>query len=95
MNARFKMSHFDFQETVAGYTVFHYGKVTFRENMDTMHLIFAFYVLESPVMKRKKLEKNTDFKKYAGDLLMEIMSANIDEDIIDEIGNNNTEESDI
>ena len=47
------------------------------------------------VMKPKKLEADTDFKEYAGNLLVEIMSANLDEEIIDETGTNDTEESDI
>lgn len=66
-------------------TVFKYGKVSFKEMDDGLvHLLFAYYVLESPVMKPKKLEINSDFKQFAGDLLVELMSANLDEDIIDE-----------
>ena len=64
-------------------------------SMDQMRLLFAYYVIESPVMKPKKLEADTNFKEYAGNLLVEIMSANLDEEIIDETGTNDTEESDI
>lgn len=76
-------------------TVFKYGKVKFAEEGEQMRLLFAYYVLESPVMKPKKLEKDSDFKVYAGDLLVEIMTANIDEDIIDETGTNDSQESDL
>ena len=76
-------------------TVYRYGKVYFKEEMDQMRLLFAYYVIESPVMKPKKLEADTNFKEYAGNLLVEIMSANLDEEIIDETGTNDTEESDI
>jgi hypothetical protein len=48
-------------------------------------------VLESKVKKPAKLEKDEDFKNYIGDLLVEIMSSNMDEDIIDETGTDNTE----
>jgi len=72
-------------------TLFKYGKVSFKEEMDTVRLLFAYYVLESPVMKPKKLENDSDFKQFAGDLLVELMTANIDEDIIDETGTDDTE----
>ena len=35
-------------------------------------------------MKPKKLEKNDDFKNYIGDLLVEIISGNLDQEFIDE-----------
>jgi hypothetical protein len=76
-------------------TIFRYGKVSFRENGDNMHLLFAYYVIQSPIMKPKKLEKDLDFKQFAGDLLVNIMSANLDEEIIDESGNSDSEESDL
>jgi hypothetical protein len=76
-------------------TLFKFGKVSFKEEMDSVHLLFAYYVLESPVMKPKKLEKDPDFKQFAGDLLVELMTANLDEDIIDETGTDNTETPDL
>jgi len=76
-------------------TIFKYGKVRFREEGEQMRLLFAYYVLESPVMKPKKLEKDADFKKYAGDFLIYIMSSNLDEEIVDETGTNDSEESDL
>ena len=75
-------------------TLFKYGKVKFKEENDQVYLLFAYDVLESTVSKPKKLEKDADFKNYLGDLLVQIMSGNL-EDIIDEVGTDNTEESDI
>jgi hypothetical protein len=65
-------------------TIFKYGKVKFEEKNDEMHLLFAYDVLESTVDKPKKLEKNEDFKNYIGNLLVELMSANIETEIVDE-----------
>lgn len=76
-------------------TVFKFGKVKFEEKDDQMYLLFAYDVLESTIAKPKKLEKDDDFKNYIGDLLVELMSQNIEEEIIDEIGNNNSEKSDL
>jgi len=76
-------------------TLFKYGKVSFKEEMDSVRLLFAYYVLESPVMKPKKLENDPDFKQFAGDLLVDLMSANLDEDIIDETGTDDTEAFDL
>ena len=73
-------------------TVFKYGKVKFKEENEQMYLLFAYDVLESPVKKPTKLEKDADFKNYIGDLLVEIMSSNIEQEVIDETGNSNTEE---
>jgi hypothetical protein len=76
-------------------TLFKYGKVSFKEEMDSVRLLFAYYVLESPVMKPKKLEKDPAFKQFAGDLLVELMTANLDEDIIDETRTDDTETPDL
>ena len=77
-------------------TIFKYGKVKLQldEKSDTMHLLFDFDVIESPDTNKKKLAKQLEFKNYIGTLLTEIMSANLDQEFIDETGNNNTEESD-
>lgn len=75
-------------------TVFKYGKVKFKEENNQMYLLFGYDVLESTVSKPKKLEKNDTFKNYIGDLLVEIMSANMEQDIIDEAGTDDSEESD-
>jgi hypothetical protein len=72
-------------------TVFKYGKVKIEEKQGDVHLLFAFDVLESTIMKPKKLQNDDDFKQYAGDMLVFLMSTNLDQDIIDETGTNDTE----
>jgi hypothetical protein len=76
-------------------TIFKYGKVKFKEENEQVYLLFAYDVLESPVMKPSKLEKDGDFKNYIGDLLVEIMSSDIEQEIIDETGTNDSKESDL
>jgi len=76
-------------------TIFKYGKVKFKEENDQVYLLFAYDVLESPVMKPKKLEKDSDFKNYIGDLLVQLMSGNLEQDIIDETGTDDSQESDL
>jgi len=74
-------------------TLFKYGKVKFEEKEEQVYLLFGYDVLESIVDKPRKLEKDINFKNYLGDFLVELMSANIDQEIDDEeIGTNNTEE---
>ena len=74
-------------------TVFKYGKVKFEEKDNLVYLLFAYDVLESTVDKPKKLEKDDKFKNYLGDLLVEIMGSNIEQEVIDEVGTSDTEES--
>lgn len=76
-------------------TVFKYGKVKFEEKDDQVYLLFAYDVLESTVDKPKKMEKDTNFKNYLGDLLVEIMSSEIEQEVVDETGTNNIKESDL
>ena len=76
-------------------TIFKYGKVKFEERQGNVYLLFAYYVIESPVMKPKKLESDSDFKNYIGPLLVELMSTNIEQEIIDETGTNDTQESNL
>jgi hypothetical protein len=76
-------------------TVFKYGKVKFKEENDQVYLLFAYDVLESTISKPSKLEKDGEFKNYLGDLLVEIMSGNLEQDIIDETGTNDSKESDL
>jgi hypothetical protein len=76
-------------------TLYKYGKVKIYEENNQGHLVFAYDVLETKVSKPKKLEKSEEFKNYIGNLLAEIMSLNIDEEIIDENGNADFEESDL
>ena len=73
-------------------TIFKFGKVKFKEENDQVYLLFAYDVLESPVMKPKKMEKDDAFKNYIGDLLVELMSSNIEQEIIDETGTSDSEE---
>jgi hypothetical protein len=74
-------------------TTFKYGKVKFEEKNEQVYLLFAYDVIESTVDKPKKLEKNDKFKNYIGDLLVELMSNNIEQEIVDETGTSDTEES--
>ena len=74
-------------------TIFKYGKVKFKEENEQVYLLFAYDVIESTVSKPKKLEKDETFKNYIGDLLVELMSSNIEQEIIDETGISHTEES--
>jgi hypothetical protein len=76
-------------------TIFKYGKVKFEEKNDEMHLLFAYDVLESTVDKPQKLEKNENFKNYIGNLLVELMSANIETEIVDETRTSDTETPDL
>ncbi len=76
-------------------TVFKYGKVKFKEENDQVYLLFAYDVIESTVDSPKKLEKDMDFKNYLGDLLVEIMSSNIEQEVIDETGTDDIKEPDL
>ena len=67
-------------------TVFKYGKVKFEERHTNVYLLFAYYVLESPDTKPKKLEKDNEFRDYIGPLLVQLMSGNLEQDMIDESG---------
>jgi hypothetical protein len=85
--------HIRFLEGPYKNTIFKYGKVKFEEKNQQMYLLFAYDVIESPVMKPKKMEKDEKFKNYIGDLLVELMSSNIEQEIIDETGTIDSEES--
>jgi hypothetical protein len=87
--------HIKFLEGPYKGTIFKYGKVKFKEENDQIYLLFAYDVLESTVDKPKKLEKDIDFKNYLGDLLVEIMGSNIEQEVIDEAGTNDSQESDL
>ena len=76
-------------------TIFKYGKVKFEEKNDQIYLLFAYDVLESTIDKPRKLEKDETFKNYLGDLLVEIMGSNIEQEVIDETGTNDSQESDL
>lgn len=75
-------------------TVYQYGKVKFEEEKDgAIYLQFVYNVLETPLVK-EELEKDMDFKNHIGDILVNIMSQNIDKGIIDEVGTDYSEEPD-
>jgi hypothetical protein len=76
-------------------TTFKYGRVKFEEKDEQMYLLFAYDVLESIGHKPKKLQKDSNFKNHIGDLLVEIMSSNLEQDIIDETGTDDIKESDL
>ena len=76
-------------------TTYKYGKVKFEEKNDQMYLLFAYDVIESVVSKPRILEKDGDFKNYIGDLLVEIMSSNIEQEVVDETGTDDIKESDL
>jgi hypothetical protein len=75
-------------------TTYKYGKVKFEERDGLMYLLFAYDVLQSSVDKPRKLEKDVDFKNYIGDLLVELMSGNIEQEIVDDTRTNDSEEFD-
>ena len=75
-------------------TIYKYGRVAFEEKNDQVYLQFKFDVIESNI-KIKKLEKDLEFKNYIGDLLVEIMSSNIEAEIIDETGTDDIKEPDL
>lgn len=73
-------------------TTFKYGKVKFKEENDLVYLLFAYDVIESTNHKPRKLEKDETFKNYIGDLLVELMSGNLEQEIIDETGTDDIKE---
>lgn len=87
--------HIKFLEGPYKGTIFKYGKVKFEEKGDEVYLLFAYDVIESPVGKPRKMEKDPTFKNYLGDLLVEIMSSNIEQEVIDEAGTDDIKESDL
>ena len=75
-------------------TVYQYGKVKFSDGEDgAIYLQFVYNVLETP-LEKDDLEKDMSFKNFIGDILVGIMSQNMDKGIIDETGTDYSEESD-
>jgi uncharacterized protein YwqG len=87
--------HIRFLEGPYKDTIFKYGKVKFKEENEQVYLLFAYDVLESTVKKPSKLEKDVDFKNYIGDLLVEIMSSNMEQEVVDETGTDDLKESNL
>lgn len=73
--------------------VFKYDKVKFVEENEEMYLQFSYSVIQ--YKNFKDLESDINFKNYIGELLSEIMSKNMDQEIVDESGISNTEEFNI
>jgi hypothetical protein len=74
--------------------VFKFGKVKVEEKDEQAYLHFEFHVIESYQIKPKKLEKDEDFKNFIGEMLVEIISSGMQEQL-DENGTAYIEESDI
>jgi hypothetical protein len=87
--------HIKFLEGPYKDTIFKYGKVKFEEKGPDIYLLFAYDVIESTVMKPKKMEKDEAFRNYIGDLLVELMSSNIEQEIIDETGTDDIKNPDL
>ena len=73
--------------------VFKFDKVKFEEENEEMYLQFSYSVIQ--YTNDKDLETDIDFKNYIGKLLVEIMSKNMDQEIVDESGISDTEEFNI
>lgn len=72
--------------------VYQYGKVKFEEEKTgDIYLKFVYNVIESPSNDESL---NEDFKNYIGDILVDIISQNLDKGMLDEAGTNYIEESD-
>ena len=69
--------------------VFNFGKVSFEEEDEKTYLQFTHDVVE--YNKHDDLEE-MDFKNFIGNILISIMSKNIDQEIVDESRTSNTEE---
>lgn len=75
-------------------TVFQYGKVAFDEQDNgDVFLKFIYNIVETPLNK-EELENNIDFKNHIGDILVTIISNNINQGLLDESGNDYFEEPD-
>jgi hypothetical protein len=74
--------------------VYKFGKVKFEEKDDRVHLLFDYDVIESPTIEITKLEKDLNFKNYIGNFLIELISGNTDQGIIDETRTDYPEEFD-
>lgn len=74
--------------------VYQYGKVGFdeQENGDT-YLRFVYNLIESP-FEKDYIDGNMDFKNHIGDILVNIISQQMEKGLIDEVGTDYSEESD-
>jgi hypothetical protein len=75
-------------------TVYQYGKVKFDEDKSgDIYLSFIYNIIETPMVK-EELEKSDDFKNSIGDILVSIISENMNKRMLDETGTDYIEESD-
>ena len=75
-------------------TIYQYGKVQTEEAPDgALYLKFIYNIVETSLNK-DELEKNEDFKNYIGDVLVNIMTQNLEKGTIDEAGTSYSEEFD-
>lgn len=75
-------------------TIYQYGKVQTEESEDgALYLKFIYNIVETSLNKNE-LEKSEDFKNYIGDVLVNIMSQNLEKGTIDEAGTSYSEEFD-
>jgi hypothetical protein len=75
--------------------IFRYGRVKIEPEGDQAYLRFHFDVIESPNIKIKKLEKDIDFRNYIGNLLNDLITANLNQVDIDETDADDNKESDL
>lgn len=73
--------------------VFKFDKVKFEEENEEIYLQFTYDVIQC--VNFTELETNIEFKDYIGGLLVEIMSNNMNQEIVDESRTDNTEELNI
>lgn len=73
--------------------VFKYIAVKFDEENEEIYLQFTYNVIQ--YKNSKDLESDINFKNYIGKLLVEIMSKNMDQEIVDESRISDTEEFNI
>jgi hypothetical protein len=75
-------------------TVYQYGKVKFdEEKSGDIYLSFIYNIIETP-MNKEELEKSDEFKNHIGDILVSIISENMNKGMIDETGTDYIEEPD-
>lgn len=75
-------------------TIYQYGKVGFEEEKDgATYLRFIYNIVESSFDK-EELENNMEFKNHLGDILVSILTANLDKGLLDEAGTEYSEEPD-
>jgi hypothetical protein len=71
---------------------YQYGKVKFEEEKEgDIYLKFIYNVIESPY---EGLNEDLSFKNYIGDILVSIISENVNKGMIDETGTDYFEEPD-